>query len=60
VAKVFVVAVLIDIAYQWIVFRWVYPLEALVVAFLLACVPYLLVRGPANRLASGARQHGRV
>jgi len=50
VAKVFVMAVIIDAVYQVIVFRWVYPGEVLLVAFLLACVPYLLIRGPANRL----------
>lgn len=52
VAKVFVLAVLIDVVYQLIVFRWVYPFESLLVAFLLACVPYLLIRGPVNRVAS--------
>jgi hypothetical protein len=51
VAKVFVLAVIIDVVYQVIVLKWVYPIEALVVAFLLACVPYLLLRGPANRIA---------
>ena len=58
VAKVFVLAAIIDVVYQWIVLRWVYPFEALFVAFLLACVPYLLIRGPANRIAS-AWYHGR-
>lgn len=50
VAKVFVVAVVIDVVYQVIVLKWVYPGEALTVAFFLACVPYLLIRGPVNRL----------
>jgi hypothetical protein len=59
VATVFAVAVVIDVAYQFIVFRWVYPGEVLIVAFLLACVPYLLIRGPANRIASAIR-HGRT
>jgi len=52
VAKVFVLAVVIDAAYQVMVFRWIYPAEVLIVAFLLACVPYLLVRGPVNRLTA--------
>ena len=58
VAKVFVLAVIIDAVYQVIVFRWIYPFETLLVAFLLACVPYLLVRGPVNRIAAakGRRQ----
>ena len=51
VTKVFVFAVLIDLVYQWIELRWIYPGEALIVAFLLACVPYALVRGTVNRLA---------
>ena len=56
VAKVFVLAMVIDAVYQVMVFRWVYPFEMLLVAFLLACVPYLLVRGPANRLIAGERR----
>ena len=56
VAKVFVLAVLIDMAYQVMVLRWVYPFEALFVAFLLACVPYLAVRGLADRAARLAHQ----
>ena len=51
VAKVFVMATLIDIAYQVMVIRWVYPIEALFVAFLLACLPYLVVRGLVDRIA---------
>ena len=55
VTNVFALAVVMDVAYQVIVFRWVYPVEALLVAFLLAFVPYLLVRGPVNRLARPRR-----
>ena len=50
IAKVFVMAIVIDIVYQWIVFRWIHPAGLLTVAFFLACVPYLLIRGPVNRL----------
>jgi hypothetical protein len=56
VAKVFVIAAIIDAVYQVMVFRWVYPGELLLVAFLLACVPYLLIRGPANLIAGGVRR----
>jgi len=56
VAKVFTMAVVLDVVYQLIVARWVYPLESLIVAFVLACVPYLLLRGPVNRIASGWRR----
>lgn len=51
VSKVFIVAVVIDVVYQYLVFRWFYPGEALIVAFVLAFVPYLLIRGPVNRIA---------
>lgn len=56
VAKIFILAVAIDVVYQLIVFRWIYMGEVLLVAFLLACVPYLLIRGPANRIASAGRK----
>jgi hypothetical protein len=51
VAKVFVAAVIIDLVYQIIEFRWFYPEEAVIVAAILALMPYLLLRGPANRMA---------
>jgi hypothetical protein len=50
VGKVFVIAILIDLVYQWIVFRWFYPGEALLVAAILAFIPYLVIRGPVNRI----------
>lgn len=51
VARVFVLALVMDTIYQLIVFRWLYPLELVTVAILLAVVPYLLLRGPVNRIA---------
>ena len=56
VAKVFVGALVLDVIYQVMVFQWVYPFEALLVAFLLTCVPYLLMRGPAARHFHGRRR----
>jgi hypothetical protein len=53
VGKVFVVAVLIDAVYQFITVRWFYPGESVAVAFLLAIVPYLMLRGLANRVTRG-------
>lgn len=50
VAKVFVIALIMDLIYQIIVFRWFYPGEALVVAAVLAFLPYILIRGPVNRI----------
>jgi hypothetical protein len=51
IARVFFLAVIMDVIYQLIMQQWLYPLETLVVAILLAVVPYLVFRGPINRLA---------
>ena len=50
VGKIFVIAVVLDAVYQFITVRWFYPGEALVTAVALALVPYLVLRGPVNRL----------
>jgi hypothetical protein len=50
IGKVFVVALIMDMIYQTLVIKGVRPMETLVVAFGLAVIPYLLVRGPVNRL----------
>jgi hypothetical protein len=42
---------LIDLIYQLMVFRRVYPLQLVVVVLILAFVPYLLLRGPVKRIA---------
>jgi hypothetical protein len=51
VGKVFIIAIVIDAIYQFLIFRWFYPVEAVMVAGILAIVPYLLIRGPINRIA---------
>ncbi|HEV2667940.1 MAG TPA: hypothetical protein VG324_23685 [Blastocatellia bacterium] len=51
VSRVFVLAIVMDLIYQLIVLRWFYPLQALIVAFVLAFLPYILLRGPVNRIA---------
>ena len=55
VGKVFALAVVLDVVYQIIEQRWVYPGEAVLVAIILAIVPYLLIRGPVNRIARRRR-----
>ena len=50
VSKIFIIAVVLDIVYQLKVFHKIYPGEILLVAIILAIFPYLLLRGPANRL----------
>ncbi|HZD32826.1 MAG TPA: hypothetical protein VE779_14340 [Candidatus Angelobacter sp.] len=47
--KVFVAAVVIDLIYQVVVFRWIYPGQALIVAVVLAMLPYPFIRGLLNR-----------
>ena len=51
VAKVFTIAAIMDVIYQLIEVRWVYVLDILITAVLLAIVPYLVLRGPVNRIA---------
>lgn len=50
VGKLFWVALVLDTIYQTAALRWFYPVQALIVATVLAVVPYLLVRGLANRI----------
>jgi hypothetical protein len=57
VGKVFILAIVLDVIYQLIEHRWtVYPGEAALVAIILAIVPYLLIRGPINRIACRQRK----
>ena len=50
VGKIFILAVILDIVYQLKVHSTVYPGEMLIVAFILAIVPYVVLRGPINRI----------
>jgi hypothetical protein len=49
--RVVLLGVVIDALYQFQVHGTVYPGEALGIALLLGFVPYLLIRGPTDRLA---------
>jgi len=49
--KVVLLSVVIDAVYQFKVHGTVYPGEALGIALLLGYLPYLLIRGPAARIA---------
>lgn len=51
VGKVFLFALLLDAVYQIIVLHFVYPGEAIIVAFVLAILPYLILRGLVTRIA---------
>src|SRR6516165_12088603 len=50
IAKVFVLAFALDVVYQFMVWRGLKPLQALLTAIVLAVLPYVLLRGPVNRL----------
>jgi hypothetical protein len=50
VGKIFILAIVLDVVYQLKIHSTVYPGETLIVAFVLAIAPYLLLRGPINRL----------
>ncbi len=49
VSKIYILALALDVIYQLKVSGWIYPGETLLVIFVLAIAPYLLLRGPVNR-----------
>jgi hypothetical protein len=53
--KVFIVAVVLDVVYQLIVFQWIYPLETLIVATMLALLPCMIARAIGNRVVTFKR-----
>lgn len=57
ISKVFALAFALDLVYQFMVWHGLRPLQGLLTAIVLAVVPYLLLRGPVNRLVrfKGAR-----
>jgi len=48
-SKLLIVVFLLDCIYQLVVLKTFYLLQALIVAFLLGVVPYVLLRGPLRR-----------
>ncbi len=51
IGKIFIIAIILDNIFQYIVFRNFYrPGGGLITGVVLALVPYLLLRGPVNRL----------
>lgn len=59
VSRIFFLGIAMDLVYQYAVLRGFRPLEALNMAFALAVVPYLVLRGIVTRIAS-ARMHRRA
>ena len=50
-ARIILLGLVMDAIYQVIVLRQFYPAEAVIVALLFAFVPYVIMRGPALRIA---------
>jgi hypothetical protein len=50
-ARVILLGLCMDLIYQFIVFDTFHPAEAVIIAGLLAFLPYLLLRGPITRVA---------
>ena len=50
IGKVFIIAIVLDFVFQYVVFHDFRPVGALLAGLILALVPYLLLRGPVNRL----------
>ena len=51
VGRVIMLAIVLDVIYQIIEIHFVYPGEAIIVAFILAVLPYLILRGLVTRIA---------
>ncbi len=62
VARILLLGVAMDVIYQFKVFgSFSHPLETLVIAVVLAFIPYLLLRGPIARVVRRWRQrHGQA
>lgn len=51
VLRIIFLGIIMDTAYQVMVFGFIHPLEMIVVVLALAFIPYVLLRGPFNRIA---------
>ena len=59
VGKIFILALVLDAIYQLIEIHFIFPGEALIVAFVLAIVPYLILRGIVTRIAARRSAHAK-
>jgi hypothetical protein len=50
-ARIILLGIAMDVIYQFLVFETFYPAQSLLIAPLLAFIPYLLIRGPATLIA---------
>jgi hypothetical protein len=59
IGRIFLIAIALDVIYQLIEWRTLKPLGALMTATYLAVIPYVLLRGPVNRLLRRIHDHGK-
>jgi len=59
-ARIVLLGLTMDVIYQVTVFKMFYPVEALIIALLLAFVPYLLIRGLVARVWHARASTGRI
>ena len=59
VSRVVILAWVLDVIYQLIEWHGLKPFEALLTAVVLAVVPYVLLRGPINRLGRFIHAHAK-
>src|SRR5262249_24955113 len=52
IGKVFTIAIILDVIYEIVEFKWVYPIQALIIACVLALIPYIVIRGLTMRIVS--------
>ena len=57
VGTIFILAVILDIVYQVMVLHAIRPLQTVLIATLLAILPYTAFRGPINRVAKMVRRY---
>jgi hypothetical protein len=50
-ARIILLGLVMDVIYQVVVLHRFYPVEAVIIALVLAFVPYAIIRGPAARIA---------
>ncbi len=50
-AQVILLGLVMDVIYQFTVLKTLYPVEAVIIAIVLAFVPYVVLRGPFARIA---------
>ena len=59
IGRIFLIAIALDVIYQLIEWHTLRPLGALLTATYLAVIPYILLRGPVNRLLRHIHGHGK-